>query len=272
MEAGDVVGRAIPRVRQRDAERHDAVGPEPGVDGAQLLEAAEHESRPDEQHGRHRDLRDDEQLSQRVRCVRSVVDARSPPRSIRRGVTARCRMNGHDPEHERDRGGDERRARQHGRRRCARPPDAGRGPERGVAAALPRIQASRPPSAPPATSSIALSASDCASRCPRSAPNAMRSAISRRRASARTSSRLATFTQAMSRTSPIIAHNVQSTGRTLPTTSSRYGRTSAMMPASRSVLTARKSTTDATRGSSCVSSRVACSGVTPARSRAMPGR
>ena len=69
----------------------------------------------------------------------------------------------------------------------------------------------------------------------------MRSATSRRRVSARTSRRLATFTQAMSSTSPTIAHSVHSTGRTLPTTSSRYGCTSGTRPASRSVFAERKS-------------------------------
>jgi hypothetical protein len=58
------------------------------------------------------------------------------------------------------------------------------------------------PSAPPMSASTTLSASICRTRRQRPAPSAMRTAISRWRAVARASSRLATFAQAMSSTKP----------------------------------------------------------------------
>ena len=58
------------------------------------------------------------------------------------------------------------------------------------------------PTMPPSTASSTLSSSACVTICRREAPSASRTAVWPRRATARASSRLATFAQAISSTSP----------------------------------------------------------------------
>ena len=117
-----------------------------------------------------------------------------------------------------------------------------------------------------------LSVSDCAMRCLRSAPRALRmtSLVGATRRERRAGSRRSRMRS--SRTSATVAHRVQIVRRTaLATTSSAYGCTSGRMPAPASVSGVRKSASEETRGSSVTSSRSACSGVAPGRSRAIDG-
>jgi hypothetical protein len=69
----------------------------------------------------------------------------------------------------------------------------------------------------PPKASTRLSVSICPTTRKRRAPNAVRTAISRLRLLARTSSRLATFTHAMSRTQPTATSSIISAGRVSPT-------------------------------------------------------
>ena len=270
VEPRDGLGRGVPGVRQRDAERDDAVRSEPGIDRSRSFSKLRSTS-PDPTSSTVA-IATCATTSSLPQSATVPVDRRRPiaaPKHRRRSHRT-VAGHRHDTERHGDDGGDERRAGERRPRRyeCRQGEAASSGASLGSSATAPH--AKRMPSTPPASSSIALSASDCASRCPRSAPNAMRSATSRRRVSARTSSRLATFTHAMSSTSPTIAQSVHSTGRTPPTTSSRYGCTSGTIRASRIVLTDRKSTSVVTRGSRAARSRAACSGVTPARNRPIP--
>ena len=76
----------------------------------------------------------------------------------------------------------------------------------------------RRPSTPPASESSTLSVSSCRMMRPRPAPIAARTAISRLRPVARTSSRFATFAHAMSSTRPTAPsriHSVVWTSRTI---------------------------------------------------------
>ena len=136
------------------------------------------------------------------------------------------------------------------------------------AAAIP--QASAMPAIPPMTASRTLSVSSWRSRRPRLAPSASRTAISRCRAAALESSRLATFAQAISSTAP-----------TTPPSSNAADRICCRGPAN-----ASSTRTIATRGrttsggafirvrkkswSTGSSSAPACSIVAPGFSRAMP--
>ena len=83
------------------------------------------------------------------------------------------------------------------------------------------------PSRPLGSASTRLSATSCASSVARSAPRDERTAISRRRASARASSRWATFTQAIRRRKTTAPERSTSAGRTPPWISSRSGTANA---------------------------------------------
>ena len=76
------------------------------------------------------------------------------------------------------------------------------------------------PSAAPASANNTLSVTICRTSRAGLAPTAVRSAISRNRASPRTSSRLATFVHAMRSRKPTAPIKIQSAGRTLPRISS----------------------------------------------------
>ena len=83
------------------------------------------------------------------------------------------------------------------------------------------------PAALPAIESSKASVMNCRTRRRGVAPSAPRTAISRLRLSDRTSSRLATFTQAISRSNPAPPSSVSKIGRTCPSISSESGWTVA---------------------------------------------
>ena len=87
-------------------------------------------------------------------------------------------------------------------------------------------RASTSPTAAPSIVSTQLSVISWRSSRPRPAPSAVRTAISRRRASDRAISRLATLAQAMSRTNATAAISVSSAGRSAPNSSTSSGLTS----------------------------------------------
>ena len=60
LAANRVVVAAVARVRQRDHESEDVIGPEAGIDLLHALVGAEEEAARDEQHRSHRKLRGDE--------------------------------------------------------------------------------------------------------------------------------------------------------------------------------------------------------------------
>jgi hypothetical protein len=64
VEARDILRLRVIGLRERDAKRQHAIWAKARIDGAQLLEAPQHESRAHEQNRRHRDLRDNEQLAE----------------------------------------------------------------------------------------------------------------------------------------------------------------------------------------------------------------
>ena len=82
-------------------------------------------------------------------------------------------------------------------------------------------------SRPPAAASSRLSANCARARRPTPAPSAARTARSVRRAAPRISSRLATFTLAMSRTSSTAPNRARTVGRVSPTTMASNGCTAA---------------------------------------------
>ena len=84
-------------------------------------------------------------------------------------------------------------------------------------------QASSSPNAPPRAASVTLSVSIWRISRARVAPTAARMAISRSRTVARASSRLATFTHAISSTKPTAPARISRVGRALPTRSSCSG-------------------------------------------------
>ncbi len=90
----------------------------------------------------------------------------------------------------------------------------------------PRRARAAGPAAAPSAVSTQLSVISCRSSRPRPAPTAVRTAISRRRASDRAISRLATLAQAMSRTNATAAISVSSAGRSAPNSSTSSGLTS----------------------------------------------
>ena len=85
--------------------------------------------------------------------------------------------------------------------------------------------ASAIPPAAPASPSSTLSTMNCRTSRARDAPSATRTAISRVRADALTSSRLVMFAHAMSSTNPTAPISVNSTGFTLCVSRTRYGDT-----------------------------------------------
>src|SRR5579883_2773272 len=80
---------------------------------------------------------------------------------------------------------------------------------RSVSARTPQI-ANKTPNAPPSDASITLSVSSCRTMRKRPAPRLSRTAISRRRAAALASSRLARFAHAIARINPTIARSTSS--------------------------------------------------------------
>ena len=106
---------------------------------------------------------------------------------------------------------------------------------RGSAAGASWINASMPdcaihrPTAPPSAASTRLSATSCRTRRHRLPPIAARTASSRSRAEARTSSRLATLAHAIRRTNPTAPINAASWGRTSATRSSCIGSSRRFM-------------------------------------------
>jgi hypothetical protein len=101
-----------------------------------------------------------------------------------------------------------------------------RGTSFGWSAWIHSIAASEPitPRAPPRTESSTLAVSSWRRICRRVPPSATRTAISFSRASARASSRFATFAQAISSTKPTEPASTKSVRRTLPTTWSSRAR------------------------------------------------
>ena len=90
--------------------------------------------------------------------------------------------------------------------------------------------ASHTPRAPPAVATSRLSASDSRTSRQVLAPSATRTAASRSRPDARTSSRLATLAQAISSTNATAAARIFSAGRMPPTVRSSIGSASAVQP------------------------------------------
>ena len=132
------------------------------------------------------------------------------------------------------------------------------------AGAARRIAAPTPmPSIPPSTASTRLSVSSCLMMRPRAAPSADRTAISRVRAAARASSRLATFAQHRSSTKPTTpSRNIDVVAKSLPTMPARTGSTITPVPLFASGYAC------ASRSAMTFSSACAASIVTPGFSRA----
>jgi hypothetical protein len=93
-------------------------------------------------------------------------------------------------------------------------------------------KASPVPSTPPRSASVPLSVRSWRTRRPRPAPSALRTASSRVRAEPRTSSRLATLTQAIRRRSPTAATAAHTVARASPVTSSGRGVRTGFIPRS----------------------------------------
>lgn len=98
-----------------------------------------------------------------------------------------------------------------------------RGSEGGASATSPRLpaQASARPATPPMIESVTASVNNCVTSRRRGAPSAMRRLISRRRASPRESSRLATLAHTIRSTTPTALSKAIRNGRAEPTSWSR---------------------------------------------------
>ena len=125
--------------------------------------------------------------------------------------------------------------------------------------------ASSRPSAPPPNESSKLSVSDVWSILALDAPSAVRTAISRSLASARVSSRFATFEELSSRRSPTAPSRMNSATRTPPFTSSASPTANALKCA----LTGHWPSSVQRFATTC-RSRVTCATVTPGLSRTSP--
>ena len=191
----------------------------PGLHGAQRQRSADQQRRADQQHHRQRDLADHQHGARLVlpeaRAGASAAlfqsGAQIGPRALQRGNQAE--------EDARSRSRDQNREGQHA------PIDAppARLPARRAAgwrysrSAARGFRRCRAPSRPraPASESSTLSVSSCRMMRPRPAPMAARIAISRRRPTARASSRFATFAQAISSTKLTAPTSTSSDERTL---------------------------------------------------------
>ena len=152
------------------------------------------------------------------------------------------------------------------RRRPARPSSPMRGSPAVLivsSARMPRTP-STSPIAPPITDSATLSVSSCRMIRPRPAPMAARSATSRLRAVARTSSRFATLAQAISRTNATAALRISSVGRAFLTNTCCIRSTLKPLFVPQRL----SGTSRGIRRADSFSRACACSSVTPGLSRA----
>ena len=120
------------------------------------------------------------------------------------------------------------------------------------------------PMTPPITDSSTLSVSSCRMMRPRPAPIAARSATSRLRAVARTSSRLATLAHAISRTKATAALRISSVGRA-------FLHEDLLHPLDAEAVVRHRAPSETSRVNSCAESfslACACSSDTPGLSRA----
>ena len=181
------------------------------LDRAQRLERPNHQPRADEQHQRQRHLRHDQRRCARdgapgsgSTCVRRRAGLRQMPRP---GVPQRRDQPEQQPREQRDRQREGERARVE-RDLVAGAADSRARRQRGRAGRRRRAPGRARRRAAP---SSRLSTSSAADDAPRPAPSAARTASSCCRASARTSSRFATFAQAISSTMPIVPISTHST-------------------------------------------------------------
>ena len=208
---------------QGDIEHHEVIGPEARVHVGQTLEAADQEPGPHQQHGAQRELREDENGSRAPTARRcrhpcpSGACVRCPSR--RHGAPARGRR----PDLWRRQARPKMRARGHRRRH---PASRGRASIRPAVSTCTTSTAITVPSTAPPKAMSMLSASDWPRSCRRPAPRAVRTATSEAREAARTSSRLATFAQAISSTNITAPSIAQSGASTSPTICCRSGTAS----------------------------------------------
>ena len=225
----DALGGGSLSLRDRDTHRLDVIRiGKSRLDASQRLEASNHEAGGDEQHDRQRDLHEHE------RVLRSMLSTTLAQRSsVTAGRSLQCLRPSYsgvlqDRQEPEQQGRQERHAKREGqnewidrdlretRERCrdrSRPGDAGRRRQARLRGLLPTSRVRRFPRAGDV-------------RCgDQPAPSAARTVSSRRRPSARTSSRLATLAHAMISTMPIVPISSHSTGPTSPITSCLTGRT-----------------------------------------------
>ncbi len=191
-------GRRIGHARRVHRPDEHAIGIEAEVRVLQGHERAQQQPARDQQHERRRDFEHDR--------ARAGCDNRRPPRRRGRPAAAPARRRHPTPAAP----GPARRSRRCRRVRTAANrntvPSSPMSPTLGAlcgaaatSASMPQ-RATRTPSAPPMAESSRLSVSSCLMSRARPAPSARRTAISRDRAEARASSRLAMFAQAISST------------------------------------------------------------------------
>ena len=194
-----LVGRE-PGGRRHEGQDGGRLASEARVDRPRLLEAAQEEAGPDEQHQQDRELRDDQHvappelaglpppapslrrapaMSRRVLCSAGTRPSKAPATTETPGVNARTRPS---------------------RRRSS---VTGTGSGRSTAASRPSSQTVRPMPAPPASRlSSVVSVRTRRTSDPREAPRGTRTATSLRRWRARASRKPARLVQASSSTSP----------------------------------------------------------------------
>ena len=196
--------RVLPAAH-RQLERQHVRRIEAGGHVLELREAANQQPGADQQHHRQRQLGDDQQAPHVAGRGPTRAPAADAPRP--RSFRFSCRSTPAQPQRRRE---TEEHARQH-RHAEREQQHACRRSRSRAAAARSSMPSTRMPSrrpvreqqarrTPPATASSTLSVSSCRTMRPRLAPRAARTAISRWRASARESSRFATFAQAISST------------------------------------------------------------------------
>ena len=264
----DAGGRDVLRAGERHAHRQHVARVEAGFTLRSADERADQQRGPDQQQQRQRHLDDDEDraslvwrkvapdrpmlsLSVALRSVRELCSAGTRPKSIP-VPTETAAVNGdHAPVD-----ADERAL----LRRSSGSPAV-----LIVSSARMPTTPSTSPMAPPITESATLSVSSWRMIRPRPAPMAARSATSRLRAVARTSSRLATLAQAISRTNATAALRMSSVGRALLTNTCCSGSTLKLCSPAAPVETSREN-----RCADCFSRACACSSVTPGLTRRQP--